>query len=214
MTVTRSFLNNFEEVMKRCSLQKTKGKTGRQNFDVMQKDGRLPEGGLEALRARVEAFAPIAQQIIDKATKDKKVSPQEYNRSPPITYMYAWILMSYCSFLSYLMAHIYVANPQARVGAFHLLTTDTVFTLLNNDGMASSSNFKTQKTYGSQVILACKATQDLLVIYRDRFRTIFENEESGNTLFINTLGREQLELGRFLTLFFKPDLHITTTSIR
>lgn len=60
-------------------------------------------------------------------------------------------------YMDYLMAHLYVANPQARIGAFESLSL-AALQKLKEDGMVPSSNFKTSSTYSYQFVTAGEAS--------------------------------------------------------
>lgn len=60
-------------------------------------------------------------------------------------------------FLDFLISHLYVANPQARIGAIQtLLLVDWE---RMKDGTISCSQFKTEATFGYQFVSICLATQ-------------------------------------------------------
>lgn len=70
---------------------------------------------------------------------------------------------SYQIFMDYLVSHLYVANPQARIGAIQTMTMGA-YNTLKARGMVPCTNFKTAETYGYQYISACEASMRLLII--------------------------------------------------
>jgi hypothetical protein len=119
-----------------------------------------------------------------------------------------------CRFLAYIIAHMYVANPQARVGGLEYMDLDCLPTLQKN-GFISTSHFKTAATYGYQTIVVCPSTLRLLEYWVRYFRPTVVVSDSGQRLFLNSSGKPHTSLGRLLTEFFRPHgLHITTQAIR
>ena len=84
---------------------------------------------------------PKAQQIITDLVND-------VDEFCPTNYLYL---------VYYMIAHIYVMNPQARVGAVGGLEMDALADL-RSEGMTASSKFKTAHIYGTQFIFACDAS--------------------------------------------------------
>lgn len=64
---------------------------------------------------------------------------------------------SYLYLVYYMIAHVYVMNPQARVGAVGMLNMDSLAEL-RSDGMTASSTFKTARLYGTQFVITCQAS--------------------------------------------------------
>lgn len=71
---------------------------------------------------------------------------------------------SYQIFQDYLMSHLYVANPQARVGAIQSMSMHA-YGVLKARGLAPCTGFKTAETYGFQYISACEASLQLVISY-------------------------------------------------
>lgn len=63
----------------------------------------------------------------------------------------------YQKVINFLVAHLFVANPQSRVGALNRLNMDQCRQLCR-DGRLACQDFKTWETYESQFITACPAT--------------------------------------------------------
>ena len=63
----------------------------------------------------------------------------------------------YIQILNFIAAHLYVANPQSRVGAINRLTLQQC-RILCDEGRLECSDFKTWETYEAQFITACPAT--------------------------------------------------------
>lgn len=72
------------------------------------------------------------------------------------TYAYTHIVLINVRdrFLSYLITHMYLANPQARVGGLHSLRLSCL-NELRCKGLTGTSAFKTAAIYGSQMIVTC-----------------------------------------------------------
>jgi len=65
---------------------------------------------------------------------------------------------AYQEFVDFLISHLYVANPQARIGAIQCLTLSG-YQSLNAKGVVSCSDFKTADAYAYQCVTACPASQ-------------------------------------------------------
>lgn len=63
----------------------------------------------------------------------------------------------YIQIVNFISAHLYVANPQSRVGAINRLTIKQC-RILCDEGRLECSDFKTWETYEAQFITACPAT--------------------------------------------------------
>lgn len=63
----------------------------------------------------------------------------------------------YIQIMNFIAAHLYVANPQSRVGAINRLTLQQCRSLCD-EGRLECSDFKTWETYEAQFITACPAT--------------------------------------------------------
>lgn len=63
----------------------------------------------------------------------------------------------YIEILNFIAAHLYVANPQSRVGAINRMTVEQS-RILFSEGRLECSDFKTWETYEAQFITACPAT--------------------------------------------------------
>lgn len=61
------------------------------------------------------------------------------------------------TYLDYMLAHLYVANPQARIGAIQNMIILDYQSLLES-GAVPSRDFKTAEKYSFQYISACDAT--------------------------------------------------------
>lgn len=124
------------------------------------------------------------------------------------------ILLSvdYLRVINFIAAHLYVANPQSRVGAINRLTLDQC-QILCTDGRLECSDFKTWESYEAQFITACPATIMYLESYEKYLRP---NNSEETTFFLNSLGKPMTDLGRCVSKFFEENgsLHITTTTIR
>lgn len=64
---------------------------------------------------------------------------------------------SYQVFMDYVVSHLYVANPQARIGAIETMTIGA-YNTLKAKGMVPCTSFKTADTYAFQYISACEAS--------------------------------------------------------
>jgi hypothetical protein len=112
------------------------------------------------------------------------------------------------------MAHIYLANPQARVGPMHSLDFSALEELRVSN-TTSTSSFKTASTYGTQVVVMCPQTIHLVNIWVSTFRPAVASQDSGDALFLNSLGNPHHSLGSCLTDYFKRyGFHITSTVLR
>jgi hypothetical protein len=117
-------------------------------------------------------------------------------------------------FLVYVIAHMYVANPQARVGGLESMDIDCL-PELRERGFISTSRFKTAATYGYQTIVVCSATLRLIEYWVQYFRPFIANLASDRRLFLNSAGKPHTSLGKLLVEFYRPyGLHITTQAIR
>lgn len=120
--------------------------------------------------------------------------------------------VDYLKVINYIAAHLYVANPQSRVGAINRLTVAQCH-ILCEDGRLECSDFKTWESYEAQFITACPAT----ITYLESYEKYLRPNDSGETaFFLNSLGKPMTDLGRCVTKFFEEAgaLHITTTTIR
>jgi hypothetical protein len=64
---------------------------------------------------------------------------------------------AYQRYMDFTLAHLYVANPQARIGAIQAMTM-AAFEMLESKGMVPSTSFKTERNYTFQYISACEAS--------------------------------------------------------
>lgn len=117
--------------------------------------------------------------------------------------------------MDYLVSHLYVANPQARIGAIQTMTMGA-YNTLKEKGMVPCTNFKTAETYTYQYISACEASMRLLIIssahshsflitnrlldiYVTEFRPrVISNTVDQNFLFLSAQGSKMGNLGRFV----------------
>ncbi len=120
--------------------------------------------------------------------------------------------IDYLRVINFIAAHLYVANPQSRVGAINRLTVDQ-FRVLCSHGRLECSDFKTWETFEAQFITACPATISYLEAYEKYLRP---NDSQENLFFLNSVGKPMNDLGRCVSKFFEENesLHITTTTIR
>lgn len=114
--------------------------------------------------------------------------------------------------VNFIAAHLYVANPQSRVGAINRMTWDQ-FEVLCSDGRLECTDFKTWESYEAQFITACPATITYLQAYARYLRPKDSKEDA---FFLNSVGKPMTDLGRCVSKFFEENasLHITTTTIR
>lgn len=99
--------------------------------------------------------------------------------------------ISYNRFLEFVIAHLYIYNPQARIGAIKELTLGD-FEQLRMTGIISCENFKTSETYKFQHVTTCPATIEYLERYVKYFRPSNETEY----LFVSSNGKKMDNLGR------------------
>lgn len=64
----------------------------------------------------------------------------------------------YSQVLNFVVSHLYVTNPQSRVGAISRMTLEQ-HEELQNSGHLGCTDFKTWETYEAQFINACPATR-------------------------------------------------------
>lgn len=113
-----------------------------------------------------------------------------------------------------MISHMYLANPQARIGGIHSLNFEGLAEL-RLKGSSGTDAFKTASVYGSQMIVMCPETLRLMEYWVRLFRPTILTPHSGDLLFLNTSGRPHTQLGSCLTNFFRPyGYHITTTALR
>lgn len=113
-----------------------------------------------------------------------------------------------------MVSHIYLANPQARIGGISQLNFASL-TELQAKGLTGTGAFKTSGTYGTQFIVVGPSSLLLLEHWVTYFRPLLVKPHSGNYLFLNSNGRQHMKLGHCVTSFFKPfGYHITTTTLR
>ena len=67
------------------------------------------------------------------------------------------LAVDYLRVVNFVAAHLYIANPQSRVGAINRLTLEQCRNLCR-EGRLECSDFKTWETYEAQFITACPAT--------------------------------------------------------
>jgi hypothetical protein len=100
---------------------------------------------------------------------------------------------NYNKYLEFVISHLYIANPQARIGAIKDLTLSD-YELLKAHGMISCQQFKTSETYTYQHVTACPATIDYMERYVNYFRP--KTNQSQQYLFLTSLGNKMENLGR------------------
>ena len=203
-----------------------------QAVEQMLTQGTWPVDGYRELQEAVKRFInklsfyindehfssaePKAQQVISALVDDDTFCPS-----------------SYLYLVYYMIAHVYVMNPQARVGAVGRLEMDSLADL-RSDGMTASSKFKTAKLYGTQFIITCDASLryvyyslkiiylyitlvcSIIELYVLHARPKVATAESGSYLFLNSRGQKFSQLGKCVIKFFKQETtyHITTTTLR
>lgn len=112
------------------------------------------------------------------------------------------------------MAHLYVWNPQARVGGVGSLVFDSLEEL-RLKGITGTDAFKTRDTYGTQFIVVCPASLKVLEAWVKWIRPTIATDDSEDVLFINSAGNPHSHLGTCVTNFFSQwGYHITTTALR
>jgi hypothetical protein len=117
-------------------------------------------------------------------------------------------------YLQFLISHIYLTNPQARIGGIAQLDFAKLEDL-RNKGIANTDTFKTSATFGFQFIVLGQASLRLLEYWVSYFRPLLVTPCSETYLFLNTDGKRHQKLGGLVTAFFKPSgYHITTTALR
>jgi hypothetical protein len=85
-------------------------------------------------------FQPTFEKTIQKAQDGYIISSEDY------------LVATY-----FCICHLYVGNPQGRIGAINEMKLQDV-DRLKTEGIVGSSQFKTRDTYGVQFIAACKST--------------------------------------------------------
>jgi hypothetical protein len=119
---------------------------------------------------------------------------------------------AYQLFMDYVVSHLYVANPQARIGAIQTMTMEA-YDVLKSKGMVPCTNFKTSETYSFQYISACEASMRLvslsspplisnrlLDIYVTEFRSrVLSSESEQKFVFLSAQGSKMTNLGRWIS---------------
>jgi hypothetical protein len=85
-------------------------------------------------------YQPTFEKIVKKAQEGFAIPSEDYLAA---TY--------------FVVCHLYIGNPQGRIGALNELKLSD-FDQLKSDGMVGSPHFKTVDTYGVQYISACNST--------------------------------------------------------
>jgi hypothetical protein len=126
---------------------------------------------------------------------------------------------AYQQYVDYTVAHLYVTNPQARIGAIQSLTLSG-YAALRANGIVPCSDFKTADTYAYQCVSACAASQRyqlswlhsfnshrFMEVYVDLFRSKIVAEDQHKEFFFLTLnGKRMMNLGRFFISSFHLEL--------
>jgi len=101
-------------------------------------------------------YQPRMMQLIARAKQGFHLNPTEYNDS-----------------LNFIIAHLFVANPQSRIGAINRLTM-LQYPELCSQGRIDCTDFKTWATYEAQYVHACPATIKY-VIYLENFNILIDS---------------------------------------
>jgi hypothetical protein len=183
--------------------KKRKDLKKRLNRTQLEKDFKFPKGGKKELIDLFESKAPRVDKILQKLRKDDQAVSDKDR-----IFAYYWIV-----------AHIFMHNPQARVGAITTMSVEDM-SLLRTDEYATSTNFKTSDTYGSQVILCHKVTlhyiEAYLALLRPWLSTKDKNSEPSQELFLSLRGKKFPNVGVCVTRLFEKisKYHITTNGLR
>jgi hypothetical protein len=115
----------------------------------------------------------------------------------------------------FVVSHVFAENPQGRSKAIKMLTLES-FNALNKYNQASSTNFKTQSTYGVQVVNFNPTTLKYVEAYITYIRPLLVGSTACDTVFINMNGLQHSDIGICVTRFFKSqtEYHITTNRLR
>jgi len=178
----------------------------KQKIDVQQRlclenliqHNHWPANGKRELHRILKAHQSKVDRIIRKCAVGDDVSVNE------LGFANDWVVST-----------LFVTNPQGRSQAIETFPVSRLETLQSST--ATSNQFKTRVTYGSQSINCNTATYQYLQAYVKHIRPyMMLTTESCSTLFVNNNGRPHTNIGHCVTRFFRSVsmYHITTTNLR
>ena len=193
----------YMKLLRNLMKKKRKDLKKRLNRSELEKEFKFPKGGKKELIDIFERKCPRVDSILQKLRKDEQhVSDRDS------IFEYYWIV-----------AHVFMHNPQARVGAITTMSVEDM-SMLRTDEYTTSTNFKTSETYGSQVILCHKVTLHYIEAYLTLLRPWLsaknKDSEPQQGLFLSLRGRQFPNVGVCVTRLFEKisKYHITTNGLR
>ena len=170
--------------------------------------GRRPKEGMKRLIQIVRERVAWAQSLTKKSFEN---------------------LVTFREFMKLLYASLYTSYGQGRLGGIQSLKFGQSVELLNKR-TTSTTQFKTYSKYGFQFVTVEKESFVFFDIYLkyarpaivERFQLsetlgigFGSEKEKAQPLWLNASGKQDLDLSRKVTDFFKPyGMHITTTIVR
>jgi hypothetical protein len=157
-----------------------------------------PANGKRELHRILKAHQSKVDRIIRKCAIGDNVSANE------LGFANDWVVST-----------LFVNNPQGRSQAIETFPVGRLETLQSST--ATSNQFKTRVTYGSQSINCNTVTYQYLQAYVKHIRPyMMLSTEPCSTLFVNNNGRAHTNIGHCVTRFFRSvsTYHITTTNLR
>jgi hypothetical protein len=197
---TQAALIVFAKQRKNAGGKKRKEIRSSHTVDKLLEAKKWPAGGMRELQDILLKKQPSVDRIINRAIADEMVALSD------LVFVNNWVI-----------SMLFLLNPQGRQKAITALSVDNLPELMA-DGLTTSSEFKTQLTYGYQAITCNALTLKYLALYVKYFRPLLlvHNSAPCFTVFVNTQGKSFQDSGKCLTSFFSAwsSLHITTGTLR
>jgi hypothetical protein len=193
----------YMKLLRNLMKKKRKDLKKRLNRSELEKNLKFPKGGKKELIEIFEKKAPRVDNILQKLRKDDQAVSDKDR-----IFAYYWIV-----------THVFLHNPQARVGAITTMSVEDM-DMLRTDEYTTSTHFKTSDTYGSQVILCHKVTlyyiEAYLTLLRPWLSTKNKDSEPSQELFLSLRGKQSSNVGVCVTRLFEKisKYHITTNGLR
>jgi hypothetical protein len=187
MKVSKKILNGIRVISKGLRKERKVKERSLSTSDAHTKSKAWPNGGITELQNILKRWC-VFNLCIDSLDRIEPTMIRLCSQT-----MEGGILpsSSYNRFLEFIVSHLYIFNPQARIGAIKELTLED-FDQLKMTGIISCEMFKTSETYHFQHVTTCPAT----IEYLERYVKYFRPPNETKYLFVSSNGKKMDNLGR------------------
>ena len=170
----------------------------RYSIEHLRANQQWPAGGKKELSRLLLKQKSVVDRIIQKAINGALIPDQD------LIFVNDWVV-----------SHVFVENPQGRSNAITTMPVTDIDAL--GGGQATSTQFKTRRTFGSQSINCNPVTYEYMKAYVAHIRPhLLLRSRTSTELFLNVNGVKHKDVGLCVTRFFRSvsSYHITVTTLR